>query len=106
MLAALSSLPGLEQVAGTADASLKSAAWNTGKVTAHHAIAPTGELPPDNLKPEERSLYFMIATAFCLQFHPPMRYEARKIVLNLADTRWEVTGRRMVERRMDGLLQR
>ena len=97
VLAALSSLPGLEQIAGKADASLKSAAWNTGKVTAHHAIAPTGELPPDNLKPEERSLYFMIATAFCLQFHPPMRYEARKIVLNLADTRWEVTGRRMVD---------
>lgn len=97
VLAALSSLSGLEQIAGTADASLKSAAWNTKKVTAHHAIAPTGELPPDNLKPEERSLYTMIATAFCLQFHPPMRYEARKITVNLADTRWEVTGRRMVD---------
>lgn len=97
VLAALSSLPGLEQIAGKADASLKSAAWNTGKVTAHHAIVPTGELPPDNLKPKERSLYFMIATAFCLQFHPPMRYEARKITVNLADTRWEVTGRRMVD---------
>ena len=97
VLAALASLPGLEQVAGTADASLKSSAWNTQKVTAHHAIAPTGELPPENLKPEERDLYLMIATAFCLQFHPPMRYEARKIVVTLADTRWEVTGRRMVD---------
>lgn len=97
VLNALSSVPGLEQVAGTADATLKSAAWNTKKVTAHHAIAPTGELPPDNLKPEERNLYFMIVTAFCLQFHPPMRYEAQKIVLNLADTRWEAAGRRMVD---------
>lgn len=97
VLAALASLPGLEQVAGTADASLKSSAWNTQKVTAHHAIAPTGELPPENLKPEERDLYLMIATAFCLQFHPPMRYEARKITVNLADTRWEVTGRRMAD---------
>ena len=52
VLNALSTVPGLEQVAGTADATLKSAAWNTKKVTAHHAIAPTGELPPDNLKPE------------------------------------------------------
>ena len=97
VLAALSSLPGLEQVAGTADASLKSAAWNTGKVTAHHAIVPTGELPPDNLKPKERSLYFMIATAFCLQFHPPMRYEAQKIAVALGDTRWEASGRRLLE---------
>lgn len=97
VLAALSSVPGLEQMANAADASLKSAAWNTQKVTAHHAIAPTGEMPPDNLKATERDLYLMIATAFCLQFHPPMRYEARKIVLNLADTRWEVTGRRLTD---------
>lgn len=97
VLAALSSVPGLEQEAGTADASLKSSAWNTQKVTAHHAIAPTGEMPPDNLKAAERDLYLMIATAFCLQFQPPMRYEARKIVLNLADTRWEVTGRRLAD---------
>lgn len=97
VLAALSSVPALEQVAGTADASLKSSAWNTQKVTAHHAIAPTGEMPPDNLKAAERDLYLMIATAFCLQFQPPMRYEARKIVLNLADTRWEVTGRRLTD---------
>ena len=97
ILSSLAGVSGLEQIAGTADASLKSAAWNTRKVTAHHAIAPTGELPPDNLKPEERSLYTMIATAFCLQFHPPMRYEARKITVNLADTRWEIAGRRMVD---------
>lgn len=97
VLATLASVPGLEQVAGTADASLKSSAWNTQKVTAHHAIVPTGEMPPDNLKAAERELYLMIATAFCLQFQPPMRYEARKIVLNLADTRWEVTGRRLTD---------
>lgn len=97
VLAALSPVPGLDQIAGKADASLKSAAWNTQKVTAHHAIAPTGEMPPDNLKPEERELYLMIASAFCLQFHPPMRYEARKIAVTLVDTRWEVTGRRLTD---------
>ena len=97
VLTALSSLPGLEQVAGKADTSLKSAAWNTKKVTAHHAIAPTGELPPDSLPQKERDLYLMIATAFCLQFHAPMRYEAQKAVVSLADTRWETTGRRILD---------
>lgn len=97
VLAALSSIPGLEQMAGTADASLKSAAWNTQKVTAHHAIAPTGEMPPDNLKPAERDLYLMIATAFCLQFHPAMRYEAQKVAVTLADTRWEASGRHVLD---------
>ena len=92
VLAALSTVPGLERMATTADASLKSAAWNTKKVTAHHAIAPTGELPPDSLPQKERALYLMIATAFCLQFHAAMRYEAQKVVVSLADTRWEATG--------------
>ncbi len=97
VLAALSSVPGLEQVAGTADASLKSAAWNTKKVTAHHAIAPTGEVPPGSLPQKERDLYLMIAAAFCLQFHAPMRYEAQKVAVSLADTRWEATGRRILD---------
>lgn len=91
VLAALSSLPGLERVAGTADASLKSAAWNTKKVTAHHAV------PPDSLPQKERDLYLMIATAFCLQFHAAMRYEAQKVVVSLVDTRWETTGRRILD---------
>ena len=39
----------------------------------------------------------MIATAFCLQFHAPMRYEAQKVVVSLADTRWETTGRRILD---------
>ena len=97
VLAALSTVPGLERMATTADASLKSAAWNTKKVTAHHAIAPTGELPPDSLPQKERALYLMIATAFCLQFHAAMRYEAQKVVVSLADTRWEATGRRIID---------
>ena len=97
VLAALSSLPGLERVAGKADASLKSAAWNTKKVTAHHAIAPTGEILPDALPQKEHNLYLMIATAFCLQFHPTMRYEAQKVAVSLADTRWEATGRRVLD---------
>ncbi|WP_298068796.1 DNA topoisomerase 3 [uncultured Mailhella sp.] len=97
VLAALSSVPDLKQVAGTADASLKSVAWNTKKVTAHHAIAPTGEVPPGSLPQKEHDLYLMIATAFCLQFHPTMRYEAQKVAVSLADTRWEATGRRILD---------
>ena len=97
VLAALSTVPGLEQLAGKADRSLKSVAWNTKKVTAHHAIAPTGELPPDSLSQRERDLYLMIATAFCLQFHPPMRYETQKVAVSLADTRWEASGRRVLD---------
>ena len=96
VLEALSRIPELEQCAGKADGKRKSAVWNTQKVTAHHAIVPTGELP-ERLSEEERSLFLLIATAFCLQFHPPLRYEAQKLTVSLGDTRWEASGRRLLD---------
>ena len=96
ILHSLSSVSGLEGIAGHANANLKSAAWNTKKVTAHHAIAPTGE-KPDGLSGRELDVYLMIAAAYCLQFHPPMRYEARKLTLTIGDGRFEASGRAILE---------
>ena len=96
ILSTLASVPGLEGIASNADAKLKSAAWDTAKVTAHHAIIPTGEVP-GNLSVAERNLYMMIATAYCAQFYPPLRYESQKIVVAVANTRWEARGRLILE---------
>lgn len=95
ILSRLAGVSGLEQLAGKADSRLKSTVWNTKKITAHHVI-PTGE-PAESLAGEERALFLLIATAYCLQFHPPMRYEAQKIAVALGDTRWEASGRRLLE---------
>ena len=96
ILANLSLFVGLESIAFKADAKLKSAAWNTKKITAHHAIIPTGEMP-GSLTNTEYALYSLIVSAYCLQFYPPMRYEAQKIVLSIGHTRWEARGRRILE---------
>lgn len=96
VLSTLAAVPGLEELADNTDASLKSAVWNTKKITAHHAIVPTGEAP-GTLSDAERSLYDLIATAYCLQFFPAMRYEAQKISVTIADTRWETTGRHVLD---------
>lgn len=96
VLTALAAVSSLQDMAKQADASLKNAVWNTKKITAHHAIVPTGEAP-GTLSGAERSLYELIATAYCLQFFPSMRYEAQKISLTLGDTRWEATGRRVLD---------
>lgn len=96
ILSSLAGVSGLEQLAGKADSRLKSTVWNTKKITAHHAIIPTGE-PAESLAGEERALFLLIATAYCLQFHPPMRYETQKIAVALGDTRWEASGRRLLE---------
>ena len=96
VLKALSSFSGLEKIAGNANPELKSFAWNTKKVTAHHAIAPTSE-KPDGLSGKELELYLMIASAFCMQFYPPLRYEAQKTGLEIGGKRFEATGRKILD---------
>jgi DNA topoisomerase-3 len=93
---ALATVAGLEKTAGNADVKLKSGAWNTGKVTAHHAIIPTGEAP-GNLAGRERDLYHLIAEAYCLQFYQPLQYESQKIRLTVENTLWEARGRSILE---------
>lgn len=96
ILVALASVSGFERIAGNADAKLKSSVWNTKKVTAHHAIIPTGE-KPGKLSSAESALFALIVARYCLQFYPAMRYEAQKTVVSIGDIRWEATGRRVLE---------
>ena len=96
ILPALSGVPGLELVTAKADVSLKGPVWDTKKVTAHHAIIPTGEIP-QGLSNEQTALYLMIATAYSLQFYTPMQYEAQKIRATIAETAWEARGRLVLD---------
>ena len=88
----LTNVSGLEEIAGNTDCLIKSAAYDTKKVTAHHAIIPTGETP-SNLSDDESALYRMIAQSFCIQFYAAMEFEAQKILTGINNTVWKSTGR-------------
>lgn len=92
----LSGLPDFTEISAKADPNLRSSAWNTKKVTAHHAIVPTGEKPGE-LSDRERKLYGMIAESFILQFYPSMRYESRKVTVSLGNNSWTASGRNILE---------
>ena len=79
-----------------ADSALKGPVWDTKKITAHHAIIPTGE-EPRSLTAQEKELYLMIAVQYFLQFYPPMLYEAQKILATIVETAWEARGRMIIE---------
>ena len=96
LITALSGVSGLEAVTAKADSALKGPVWDTKKITAHHAIIPTGE-KPQSLTVQETNLYLMIAVQYFLQFYPPMSYEAQKIVVSINDTTWEARGRLILE---------
>lgn len=75
-----------------ADAKLRSAAWNDKKVTAHHAIVPTGK-SPGALKGREAQVFEAIAQAFIRQFYPPAEFETSTVVLEFAGHRFKASGK-------------
>ena len=101
ILASLATFSGLfahvAAIAAKADATLKSPAWNSAKLTAHHGIIPTGEVPSSALSEHQAKIFGLICENYALQFHPPMRYEARAIEVQFGDTLWKVTGKRILE---------
>ena len=69
----------LKKYADGADSALKSKAFNTKKVSAHHALIPTMEKIDLNSLPEdEQKLYTLIAKRYLLQFYPVQEFEATK----------------------------
>ena len=60
LITALSGVSGLEAVTAKADSASRGPVWDTKKITAHHAIIPTGE-KPQSLSAQETNLYLMIA---------------------------------------------
>lgn len=66
-------------VAQGASGAIKSRAWNTKKVEAHHGIIPTTK--PANLNalsPKERDIYQLICLRYIAQFYP--EYKFRKVL--------------------------
>ena len=78
--------------AGQADSKLYSKAWNDKKVTAHHAIIPTGEIP-QQLSTTEEKIYTMIAERYVMQFYPPCEFETITFEILLADELFKGSGK-------------
>lgn len=69
----------LKKYADGADSGIKSKAFNTKKVSAHHALIPTMEkIDLNSLPADEQKLYMLIAKRYLLQFYPVQEFEATK----------------------------
>jgi DNA topoisomerase-3 len=89
----LSGLPAdYAELVRQADLALRSPAWNDGKVTAHHAVIPTGETPR-NLSERQQQVYDLIVRAYLAQFFPPYRYRETRIQLDVTGEVFAATGR-------------
>ncbi len=91
-------LKGLAGLAGAdgADPKLRHAAWDSSKVTAHHAIIPTGR-PAGNLSGDQAKLFGLISSAFIAIFHPPETFETRAAVFEIDGLLFDAKSRTTIE---------
>jgi len=70
--------------AKSADSTIKTKAWNSKKVTAHHAIIPT-EKSANNitLNPFEKNVYSLIVRQYLAQFYPVHKYTHTKVLITI-----------------------
>lgn len=86
--------PHLQAFLAKADTSLKSAAWNDKKVTAHHAIIPVrgNGKTCAQLNPKEQKIYDLIVRAYLAQFFPAFEYEKTDVEARFAEQTFKATG--------------
>ena len=80
----------LAEASAGADASLKSRAFNSDNISAHHAIIPTPtSVDADKLSKREQQLYHLIARAYLAQFYPDKQTEHTTLTLDIAGYAFE-----------------
>lgn len=94
LAAVAATAPVLAGAVTKADAGIRGRAWDSRHVTAHHAIVPTAARANlAALSDGEAKIYQLVARAFVAQFHPPERYRATVVEIDVAGHRFRATGR-------------
>ena len=89
----LATLKGLSiRGAEGANPTLKNRSFNDKKITAHHAIIPTG-VKPSGLTDMEQSVYNMIAERYVLQFWPNCEFNTLKYTITVAGEKFNGSGK-------------
>ncbi len=79
-----------QDIVNGADANLKSGIWNTGKVSAHHAIIPTGTMI-GSPSADVAKVYDLIVRVYVAQFYPEYVYQSVSVVLQSVDEEWKAS---------------
>lgn len=84
VLAAISStVTTFQRVIESTDTTIKSKAFNSSKVSAHHAIIPTEATADfEKLTDPEQKIYMLIARAYIAQFFPKYKYNQTNIEID------------------------
>lgn len=75
-----------------ADKTISSKAFNDKKITAHHAVIPTGVTPKD-LKPTQKQIYELIAKQYILQFYPSCEWKKTEFTISIENNTFAGSGK-------------
>ena len=96
----LSNLQAIDQyqaITKHTDATLRSKVWNDKKITAHHAIIPTGSQLTTKLTDTEAKLYDMICRRYLAQFYPAYIFDQTHIEITVADDVFQTTAKQQLD---------
>lgn len=94
VLAALASFdPSMANLVKGANPTIKSHAWNSKKVTAHHGIVPTGNVNFSGLSTKERQLFTLIAQNYLAQFYPDHEFQQTSVLTVCAKHEFTSSGK-------------
>jgi len=86
----------------TPDPSIKSVVWNDEKVSAHHAIVPTGanltaleELSKKH--PDIKNVFHLISLQYLAQFYPELLYDEVEIIVDIEQYKFRALGRTIID---------
>lgn len=83
--------PLLAVVAQRGDPTIKSRAFNSAKVSAHHGIVPTQTVADmSNLSDAEQKIYLLIARAYIAQFWPKQQFDRTDLLVECEGHRFAV----------------
>lgn len=88
----LAMLKGVYSFANGAHSSIKSAAFNDKKISAHHGIIPTG-VQPNGLSDAEARVFELICKHYVAQFYPDHEYLSTSVEVSCASETFKATGR-------------
>lgn len=80
-----------------ANLELKSKAWDDSKITAHHAIVPTGVPLPETASQDQKDLFKLIAERYLMQFFPAAEFNTFNFTLQIENEVFKGSGKDIVK---------
>lgn len=80
-------------------ADVKSVVWDDKKVTAHHAIVPTGSnlAALSSLNKREQDIFQLIAMQYIAQFYPEYKYNETEIIIDIDSYQFKAIGKTIID---------